>query len=110
MLSLHDALPIAGKHYTQFPDASTFRIGLDQLSSAALRDRLRLIWTEPSALDPARLAARVTREIADRLARLAKSRSEEPTSELQSLMRISYAVFCLKKKHTINSETDIHNT
>src|SRR3546814_3969334 len=25
--------------------------------------------------------------------------SEEPTSELQSLMRISYAVFCLKKKH-----------
>src|SRR3546814_5862481 len=31
------------------------------------------------------------------------SRSEEHTSELQSLMRISYAVFCLKKKKTINS-------
>src|SRR3546814_5272989 len=29
----------------------------------------------------------------------AVSRSEEHTSELQSLMRISYAVFCLKKKH-----------
>src|SRR3546814_10464747 len=28
-------------------------------------------------------------------------RSEEHTSELQSLMRISYAVFCLKKKHAI---------
>src|SRR3546814_1480184 len=28
------------------------------------------------------------------------SRSEEHTSELQSLMRISYAVFCLKKKKT----------
>src|SRR3546814_7466265 len=28
-------------------------------------------------------------------------RSEEHTSELQSLMRISYAVFCLKKKHKI---------
>src|SRR3546814_2895424 len=28
-------------------------------------------------------------------------RSEEHTSELQSLMRISYAVFCLKKKHII---------
>src|SRR3546814_8401659 len=27
-------------------------------------------------------------------------RSEEPTSELQSLMRISYAVFCLKKQNT----------
>src|SRR3546814_4480347 len=30
-------------------------------------------------------------------------RSEEHTSELQSLMRISYAVFCLKKKNNINS-------
>src|SRR3546814_4297631 len=29
-------------------------------------------------------------------------RSEEHTSELQSLMRISYAVFCLKKKNEIN--------
>src|SRR3546814_8886234 len=28
-----------------------------------------------------------------------EGRSEEHTSELQSLMRISYAVFCLKKKH-----------
>src|SRR3546814_1298097 len=34
-------------------------------------------------------------------------RSEEHTSELQSLMRISYAVFCLKKK--INITTTIHN-
>src|SRR3546814_4755802 len=31
-------------------------------------------------------------------ARFARGRSEEHTSELQSLMRISYAVFCLKKK------------
>src|SRR3546814_8592978 len=31
------------------------------------------------------------------------ARSEEHTSELQSLMRISYAVFCLKKKQTIFS-------
>src|SRR3546814_2919829 len=30
-------------------------------------------------------------------------RSEEHTSELQSLMRISYAVFCLKKKNTIHT-------
>src|SRR3546814_2394794 len=35
-------------------------------------------------------------------------RSEEHTSELQSLMRISYAVFCLKKKkkHTTNTKQD----
>src|SRR3546814_3751092 len=31
-------------------------------------------------------------------------RSEEHTSELQSLMRISYAVFCLKKKNTSNNQ------
>src|SRR3546814_4386638 len=31
---------------------------------------------------------------------MARNRSEEHTSELQSLMRISYAVFCLKKKNT----------
>src|SRR3546814_9216766 len=35
----------------------------------------------------------------------ALSRSEEHTSELQSLMRISYAVFCLKKKKTINTKS-----
>src|SRR3546814_7195155 len=34
-------------------------------------------------------------------------RSEEHTSELQSLMRISYAVFCLKKKNKINRLTTI---
>src|SRR3546814_2017671 len=45
---------------------------------------------------------------------LAEIRSEEHTSELQSLMRISYAVFCLKKKkihislNTISRHT--HNT
>src|SRR3546814_7847251 len=32
-------------------------------------------------------------------------RSEEHTSELQSLMRISYAVFCLKQKHQIHTIT-----
>src|SRR3546814_3901077 len=37
--------------------------------------------------------------IADRWPRV-NCRSEEHTSELQSLMRISYAVFCLKKKKT----------
>src|SRR3546814_5660636 len=36
---------------------------------------------------------------------LGKDRSEEHTSELQSLMRISYAVFCLKKKKTEKQTT-----
>src|SRR3546814_6804930 len=37
------------------------------------------------------------------------NRSEGHTSELQSLMRISYAVFCLKKKKTINSNPNNQN-
>src|SRR3546814_1022854 len=44
---------------------------------------------------------------------LGGQRSEEHTSELQSLMRISYAVFCLKKKKKIRSQTEqtlIHKT
>src|SRR3546814_5939007 len=36
-------------------------------------------------------------------------RSEENTSELQSLMRISYAVFCLKKKNTIRNRITTHS-
>src|SRR3546814_2019229 len=39
----------------------------------------------------------------------ATARSEEHTSELQSLMRISYAVFCLKKKHTHSTSSHQHN-
>src|SRR3546814_9095346 len=38
------------------------------------------------------------------LAPALRSRSEEHTSELQSLMRISYAVFCLKKKNYTTNE------
>src|SRR3546814_470193 len=37
-------------------------------------------------------------------------RSEEHTSELQSLMRISYAVFCLKKKNTIRTRNIYYKT
>src|SRR3546814_4671044 len=55
------------------------------------------------------VARRLAREdLADRL----RGRSEEHTSELQSLMRISYAVFCLKKKNrTTEREHELtHNT
>src|SRR3546814_3464456 len=37
------------------------------------------------------------------------TRSEEHTSELQSLMRISYAVFCLKKKNTTNTYSTMYH-
>src|SRR3546814_8012481 len=39
-----------------------------------------------------------------------ETRSEEHTSELQSLMRISYAVFCLKKKKQHNKYNQNHQT
>src|SRR3546814_8885534 len=47
-------------------------------------------------VDGAELAAKLKDGVLD----ISKLRSEEHTSELQSLMRISYAVFCLKKKRT----------
>src|SRR3546814_8941814 len=43
------------------------------------------------------------------LVRCREIRSEEHTSELQSLMRISYAVFCLKKKKTTKTIHKVYN-
>src|SRR3546814_8372852 len=54
--------------------------------------------TQPLRDGATRRAARPGNGSADGWAR--ERRSEEHTSELQSLMRISYAVFCLKKKST----------
>src|SRR3546814_3436595 len=55
------------------------------------------VWTPAEACSEAAAAA---------FDRCAVSRSEEHTSELQSLMRISYAVFCLKKKKKNTQLTD----
>src|SRR3546814_6338557 len=44
------------------------------------------------------------------LSRIRACRSEEHTSELQSLMRISYAVFCLKKKNKNKTQSRRHLT
>src|SRR3546814_3116900 len=54
--------------------------------------------------------ARVTTDMADsdgECPTITRMRSEEHTSELQSLMRISYAVFCLKKK---KKKINLHRT
>src|SRR3546814_10008494 len=57
---------------------------------------------EPSSGAEAGAGDRICRSgKGDGRARFRKARSEEHTSELQSLMRISYAVFCLKKKTTL---------
>ncbi|SFQ31743.1 type IIL restriction-modification enzyme MmeI [Hymenobacter arizonensis] len=59
-----------GDAYQPFPDQPRFRLPLAALADEATRQLLRQIWTEPRALDPSRRAARVTRELAGRLARL----------------------------------------
>src|SRR3546814_2552958 len=64
-------------------------------------EHLHALGLERGAVDPAGgLAQSRARATAAALQQpdLARRRSEEHTSELQSLMRISYAVFCLKKK------------
>ncbi|MDT5272386.1 MAG: hypothetical protein QOH49_4572 [Acidobacteriota bacterium] len=66
----------AGKTYVPFPDARTHRILLEDLEHEEVRERLRLIWTEPAALDPSRRSARVTRGVAEQLALLARSLEE----------------------------------
>src|SRR3546814_8187261 len=50
-----------------------------------------------------------TLDAANRRAYVEWVRSEEHTSELQSLMRISYAVFCLKKTKNLTTNDDQHN-
>src|SRR3546814_4828725 len=71
---------------TLFPYTTLFR-------SRALQDQLADSPPPAFSYCPAALSAGCL---------LQRTRSEEHTSELQSLMRISYAVFCLKKKTTIH--------
>src|SRR3546814_10775466 len=76
--------------------------GPGRRADRAAADRIRRRGTPHSVLG-GRPAA-VHRADAAAAVRRAAARSEEHTSELQSLMRISYAVFCLKKKN--KNETD----
>src|SRR3546814_2785073 len=55
---------------------------------------------KPGFLRPFPSEGPITMPAQGRIAARFGERSEEHTSELQSLMRISYAVFCLKQKHT----------
>jgi hypothetical protein len=66
-----------GKAYAQFPDRASFRIMLDDLRDADVRDRLAAIWTNPKSLDPAAIAAKATRDIADGHRQLAAVGREE---------------------------------
>jgi len=85
-----------GKNYTQFPDRQGFRIFLEDLRKPEIRERLIRIWQEPQSLDPTRVAAKVTREIAERLAAVSKSLEAKkyPAEEVAHfLMRCLFTMF-----------------
>src|SRR3546814_10477122 len=87
-LSLPDALPICGARTTASrPCRACSR-------AIFLRRQPLGVATHHACLCPGKSCRDVGRP---------KCRSEEHTSELQSLMRISYAVFCLKKKHIMTA-------
>jgi hypothetical protein len=64
---------LTGKAYLPFPDPRNFRISLAELEKPEIRERLRAVWLEPHSLDPSRERARVTREVAGKLAILARN-------------------------------------
>ena len=85
-----------GKNYAQFPDRDGYSIPLEGLRDPEVRARLRAVWTDPHSLDPARRSAEVTRDIAERLARIARSledRGRHPEEVAEFLMRCLFTMF-----------------
>jgi hypothetical protein len=86
----------SGATYVPFPDPRSHRNSLEDLRRPEVRERLRAVWTDPLSLDPSRVAAKVTREIAARLAELAKSLEgcgHSPEAVAQFLMRCLFTMF-----------------
>ena len=85
-----------GQGYTQFPDGNRYRITLDDLREADVRERLRLIWDDPLSLDPSLVSAAVTRDIAAHLAELGKSfegQGHASEAVARFLMRCLFSMF-----------------
>ena len=85
-----------GKNYTQFPDRKGFRIYMEDLRKPDVRERLRLVWDEPLKLDPTRQSAKVTRDIAKRLAQVSKGleeRGHDAQDVAHFLMRCLFTMF-----------------
>lgn len=61
LFELYTDFTWAGKTYLPFPDAQSHRLKLADLAREEIRELLRLVWTEPLALDPSRRTARVHR-------------------------------------------------
>lgn len=85
-----------GRSYAPFPTAGRNRIMLADLVRPEARETLRLAWTNPDALDPARRTEKVTREVSARLADLAKSleiAGHAPETVAGFLMRCLFTMF-----------------
>lgn len=85
-----------GKAYDQFPDRRSFRIYLEDLRDEKIRERLKAIWTDPLSLDPSRYAAKVTREIATRIAKVSKALEQQGHAAEEVamfLMRMLFTMF-----------------
>lgn len=86
----------SGRTYIPFPDARSHRIFIKDLAGEELRERLKLVWTDPLSLDPSRRSARITREVAAQLAALAKSLEDSghsPERVASFLMRCIFTMF-----------------
>src|SRR3546814_4985654 len=90
-------LVIDGKLHTPLPDC--FLDGITRRTVIALAKE-RGLEVVQRHIQPEELAQAQEVFLTGTAVEVTPVRSEEHTSELQSLMRISYAVFCLKKKHT----------
>src|SRR3546814_2666182 len=92
--------------------ASSSKSAMPELDAtdATRTSPLRLIRnftiTTPELLKDVKGLSEETTTGVHRLYEMHKKRSEEHTSELQSLMRISYAVFCLKKTKNSNQQNN----
>ncbi|MER9485068.1 class I SAM-dependent DNA methyltransferase [Mesorhizobium sp. M0563] len=84
-----------GKNYAHFPDRQSYRIVMDDLWGAKVQARLRAIWTDPLSLDPTRISAEVTRDIAERLAKIARrlEGKHDPKDVAEFLMRCLFTMF-----------------
>lgn len=94
-----------GKNYAQFPDRQGFRVFLQDLRSAEVRERLKQVWTDPHSLDPTRRAAKVTRGIAERLAKVSKFLEEQRRPDgLPLYRREAIASFLMRCLFTMFAE------
>jgi hypothetical protein len=95
-IELYSEFTCTGGTYIPFPDPRSHRLLIDRLNDPKVRETLRLAWTDPRALDPARRTARVTREIARSLGLLAQSLEKSghsPESVATFLMRALFTMF-----------------